>query len=70
VTAPTEKLRAIVDRAECYGFANCVDTLPDVFESDEEGISVARDVDADAALLEIAVNGCPRNAISLMSQPK
>jgi ferredoxin len=58
-------LRAVVDREECFGFANCVATLPSVFVLDDEGFSHARDVDADPALLEEAVEGCPRNAISL-----
>ena len=62
----TGPLRAVVDRDECFGFANCVATLPSVFVLDEEGLSHARDVDADPRLLEEAVDGCPRNAISLV----
>ena len=58
-------LRAVVDREECFGFANCVATLPSVFTLDDEGFSHARDVNVDPALLEEAVEGCPRNAISL-----
>jgi ferredoxin len=61
------QLRAVVDRDECFGFANCVATLPSVFVLDDEGLSQARDVDADPVLLEDAVEGCPRNAISLVS---
>jgi ferredoxin len=60
------QLRAVVDRDECFGFANCVATLPSVFVLDDEGLSHARDVDADPTLLEEAVEGCPRNAISLI----
>jgi ferredoxin len=62
-------LRAVVDRDECFGFANCVATLPSVFVLDDEGLSHARDVDADPILLEDAVEGCPRNAISIVSRP-
>jgi ferredoxin len=62
---PTSRLRAVVDRDECFSFANCVATLPSVFVLDDEGLSTARDVDADPVLLEEAVEGCPRNAISL-----
>ena len=62
---PTSRLRAVVDRDECFGFANCVATLPSVFVLDDEGLSHARDVEADQARLEEAVDGCPRNAISL-----
>jgi ferredoxin len=59
-------LRAVVDRDECFGFANCVATAPLVFHLDAEGLSVAADVEADPALLEAAVDGCPRGAISLI----
>jgi ferredoxin len=62
---PISPLRAVVDRDECFGFANCVATLPSVFALDDEGLSHARDVEADPTLLEEAVEGCPRNAISL-----
>jgi ferredoxin len=53
-----------VDRALCYGFGDCVDTLPDVFVLDEE--NKARVIDPDAAdieeILEAAQN-CPVDAI-------
>jgi ferredoxin len=48
------------------GFGYCEETLPAVFHVDEEGLSVVTDVPADQALLEDAVDGCPRGAISLM----
>lgn len=63
---PAGALRAVVDRDECFGFAVCVATVPGVFHLDAAGISVAADVDADPALLDAAVDGCPRNAISLI----
>ena len=66
---PARRIRAVVDRDECFGFANCVATLPAVFVLDDEGISRPRDVDADPALLDEAVEGCPRNAISLERRP-
>ena len=59
-------LRAVIDRDECFGFAVCVATVPQVFHLDADGISVAADVDADPALLDAAVDGCPRGAISLI----
>jgi ferredoxin len=65
---PASRLRAVVDRDECFGFADCVATLPSVFALDVEGLSHARDVEADPVLLEDAVEGCPRNAISLIWQ--
>ncbi len=59
-------LRAVVDRDECFGFANCVATAPLVFHLDAGGTSVAADIEADPALLDAAVDGCPRSAISLV----
>jgi ferredoxin len=59
-------LRAVVDRDECFGFGNCVATAPAVFQLDAEGTSVAADIEADPALLDAAVDGCPRGAISLI----
>jgi ferredoxin len=49
-------LRAVVDRNECFGFANCVATAPLVFHLDAGGTSVAADVEADPALLDAAVD--------------
>jgi ferredoxin len=63
---PGRRLRAIVDHEECFGFAFCIDILPSTFSLDDEGHSVARDVDADPALLGEAVDTCPRSAISLV----
>ena len=63
---PGVRLRALVDRDECFGFAFCADALPAVFVLDADGISVAGDVDADPDLLAAAVDGCPRSAITLV----
>lgn len=63
---PEEALRAVVDRDECFGFAICVATAPLVFHLDAGGTSVAADVEADPVLLDSAVDGCPRGAISLI----
>jgi ferredoxin len=62
------RLRAVIDRTECFSFANCVETLPSVFYTDREGKSVARDVDASEGLLKEAVDGCPRAAIVLVDE--
>jgi ferredoxin len=35
-----------VDRALCYGFGDCVDTVPAVFALDEEDTAVVLDPDA------------------------
>lgn len=59
------RVRAAVDRDECFGFGFCAQLLPEVFVIDETGHAVALDVDADAALLDQAVSDCPRSAIGL-----
>ena len=63
------RLRALVDREACFGFAFCADALPAVFVLDAEGISVAGDVDADPDLLAAAADACPRSAITLVRRP-
>lgn len=63
---PLERLRAVVDPEECFGFGFCVDSLPAVFSFDAAGKSVALDVDADPALLAQAADACPRAAIALV----
>jgi ferredoxin len=53
-----------VDRHLCFGFGDCVDTLPDVFELDEE--DKARVIDPDAASIDEiveAAQNCPVDAI-------
>ena len=62
----TPRLRAIVDRAECFGFGFCADAVPAVFSLDAEGKSVALDVDVDPDLLVQAADTCPRSAITLV----
>ena len=53
-----------VDRALCYGFGDCVDTLPEVFALDDEDTAVVLNVDAAPVddILEAAQN-CPVDAI-------
>ena len=65
---PVERLRAVVDREECFGFGFCVETLPAVFSLDHEGKSVVRDADADRVLLAAAADACPRSAITLVAR--
>jgi ferredoxin len=64
---PVERLMAVVDREECFGFGFCVETLPVIFSLDETGKSVALDMDADHVLLAQAADACPRAAITLVS---
>ena len=53
-----------VDRALCYGFGDCVDSLPAVFALDGEDTAIVLDVDAAPVddILEAAQN-CPVDAI-------
>jgi ferredoxin len=62
--SPKNKIAVEVDRHLCFGFGDCVDTLPDVFELDEE--DKARVIDPDAASVDEiaeAAQNCPVDAI-------
>jgi ferredoxin len=68
VTAPTtsEGLVIEVDRELCYGFGDCVDSAPGVFELDDEDKSVVVDPNAqprDDILM--AAQDCPVDAITI-----
>lgn len=53
-----------VDRQLCYGFGDCVDSAPGVFELDEENISIVVDPEAaDLDTLLMAAQDCPVDAI-------
>jgi len=58
------RVRIEVDRQLCYGFGDCVDSLPEVFALDDEDTATV--IDPDAAplddILEAAQN-CPVDAI-------
>jgi ferredoxin len=58
-----------VDRALCYGFGDCVDTVPDVFALDEEDTAIVLDPDA-APLDDIveAAQNCPVDAITICDE--
>ncbi|MDX6699724.1 MAG: ferredoxin [Solirubrobacteraceae bacterium] len=53
-----------VDRALCYGFGDCVDTVPAVFALDEEDVAIVLDRDGAPVddIVEAAQN-CPVDAI-------
>jgi ferredoxin len=58
-----------VDRALCYGFGDCVDTVPAVFALDEEDTAIVLDPDA-APLDDIveAAQNCPVDAIIIIDE--
>jgi ferredoxin len=53
-----------VDRGLCFGFADCVDSLPEVFALGEDNVALVLDPDA-ATTEEIteAAQNCPVDAI-------
>jgi len=62
--SPKNRIAVEVDRALCFGFGDCVDTVPEVFELDEE--DKARVIDPDAASVDEiaeAAQNCPVDAI-------
>lgn len=61
-----DRYRARVDRSRCYSYGRCLETLPEVFELDEDGTALARPVDVPLqALIEVA-DTCPLSAISVV----
>ena len=58
------RVRIEVDRELCYGFGDCVDSLPDVFALDDEDTAIVLDPDAAGIedIMEAAQN-CPVDAI-------
>ena len=60
----TNRIAIEVDRALCYGFGDCVDTVPAVFALDDENTAIVLDPDAAPVddILEAAQN-CPVDAI-------
>jgi ferredoxin len=58
-----------VDRALCYGFGDCVDTVPAVFALDEEDTAIVLDPDG-APLDDVveAAQNCPVDAIIIVDE--
>lgn len=58
-----------VDRHLCYGFGDCVDSLPEVFALDDDNIAIVLDADAAVTdeVLEAAQN-CPVDAIIVLAE--
>ncbi|GAC1487312.1 MAG: hypothetical protein NVS1B9_06830 [Solirubrobacteraceae bacterium] len=55
-----------VDRALCFGFGDCVDSVPAVFALDGEGVAIV--IDPDGAPLQQIIDGaqdCPVDAITI-----
>jgi len=58
-----------VNRVLCYGFGDCVDTVPEVFALDAEDVAIVLDPDASptAEIVEAAQN-CPVDAIFIWDE--
>jgi ferredoxin len=67
--SPRNRVRIEVDRDLCIGSGDCVDTVPAVFELDDDG--KARVIDPDAAgvdeIVDAAAN-CPVTAIFVQGE--
>jgi len=58
-----------IDRDRCMGSGNCVFWAPDTFSLDDDGRpAVVSNAIADLKKIMLAVEGCPVQAISVMSQ--
>jgi ferredoxin len=56
-----------VDRELCFGFGDCVDSAPAVFELDEESKSVVIDPNGDDYdTIIMAAQDCPVDAIAIV----
>lgn len=61
-------LEVHIDRSVCMGSGNCVFWAPSVFDQDDEGIAIVLEVDESATeRILSAVQGCPTQAISIVS---
>jgi len=61
-------MKALVDKDTCIGCENCVNECPEVFEMEDDGLAVAKDIELSGDLLasaESAKDGCPVEAISI-----
>jgi ferredoxin len=66
-----DKARIIVHREKCQGHARCWALAPDLFDLDDEGFIVARDVEAsgdDAKRARRAARACPERALEIADQ--
>lgn len=62
-------IRIEVDRELCFGFGDCVDSAPGVFELDDEDISIVVDPDAqDKDTIVMAAQDCPVDAIFIYDE--
>ncbi|MFO7636514.1 MAG: ferredoxin [Clostridia bacterium] len=61
-------MKAKVDKTTCIGCELCVDLCPEVFEMEDDGMAVAKDVEIDGELAGKANDAkeqCPVDAIEI-----
>jgi ferredoxin len=64
VESTKNQIAILVDRELCYGFGDCVDSAPGVFELDDEDKSVVVDPNAQPRDdIVMAAQDCPVDAI-------
>jgi ferredoxin len=64
-------MKVIIDADTCTGHGRCYTLEPDVFDSDEEGHSVARYESVEGELAQAArraASNCPERAISVIDE--
>ena len=62
-------MRISVDKEKCFSSGNCVFTVPDVFDQDEEGYVVTLQTTPPTELetrVREAAHTCPAGAISIL----
>ena len=61
-------MKAYVDKNTCIGCGLCADICPEIFEMEDDGLAVAKDIDIPDDLLESAKEAeesCPVDAITI-----
>jgi ferredoxin len=67
----TDQIEITVDHEACYGAQNCAMAAPGVFEYDDDGKAVVRDVSAASPeQISAAEEGCPAMAIKVSAISK
>ena len=67
--SPRNRIRIEVDRDLCIGSGDCVSTVPEVFELDDDAKAVVIDPDAaDTEYVVEAARNCPVTAIFVIGE--
>ena len=61
-------MKAYVDKETCIGCENCVNECPELFEMEDDGLPVGKDLEISDDLMDSAnsaLDACPVEAISI-----